>query len=131
MLSYTLSGLLTEKAVIQRDMGQVDAYGADGTPDWQDHLTVPCRIWWLKGTGARSANRTYISPARTASVSEGGMMLALGTDVTERDRITQVLRVDAETGSWMPYVEGIIVISAVVAQEDHMELSISRAQLGA
>lgn len=131
MLSYTLTRLMTERALIQRDMGVVDAYGAPATPDWQPHLTVSCRLVWDRSSGVRSANRTYVSPVRTVPMDEGMILLELGTDVTERDRITQVLSYDPQAQTWVPFVDGLMTITAVVPQEDHLELDVSRAHLGA
>ncbi|MGH3265165.1 MAG: hypothetical protein ACRDNS_24590, partial [Trebonia sp.] len=88
MLAYTLDRLLTEQALIERDQGVGDAYGAPGQPDWQPHLTVACRLAWDRSSGVRSADRTYVTPARAAPMSEGLIVVPLGTDVTERDRIT-------------------------------------------
>lgn len=130
MLSYTLTRMLTQRAVIQRDSGEVDAYGADGTPDWQDYLTVPCRLAWAKSEGARSASRTFITPARTAPVSEGGVLVPLGTPVTETDRVARILQWDPVMGSWEPYIDGIFMISMVLTNEHHVELSVSRTHLG-
>lgn len=126
MLTYTLERLLTQQAVIERDMSVPGPGGSTGRPDWQEHLVVPCRLWWFQSSGARSAQRTYVDPARTVPLSEGGMLLPLGTDVTEKDRIARVLHANGDV-----YIEGHLIIDAVLAQDDHMELNIDRAHLGA
>jgi hypothetical protein len=132
MLAYTLSRLMTEQAVIQRNMSQADAYGADGPENWQPLSTIPCRLWWDKSTGgARSANRVYVDPARAVPIDQGGLLVALGTDVTENDRITQVLARNPVSGTWTTYLEGLFTIVAVLVQEDHMEINLTRAHLGA
>lgn len=131
-LAYTLNRLLTEQAVFERNMAGQDAFGADAPDDWQVYLTSPCLSWWDRSTGARSANRVYVDPAREVPVAQGGLLLPMGTDVTEKDRI-QVINVwDPETETWEAGVSGIIEISAVLDQSsDHLELNIIRAHLGA
>lgn len=131
MLAYTFNALLTEQAVIERDKSSPDGYGSTTTPDWQYHATVPCRLWWDRSSGVRSANRTYVSPARDVAMDEGGLLVALGTDITELDRITVINVYNAAKGSWEPYVTGNFTITAVLSQEDHMEVDVSRAHLGA
>lgn len=131
-LGYTLNRLLTEQAVIERNMAGQDAYGADRPDDWQLHVTVACLSWWDRSAGVRSANRTYVDPARTVPISQGGMLLPLGTDVTEKDRITQINVYDPVEGEWVPGVVGIIEIAAILDQStDHLEVNIIRAHLGA
>jgi hypothetical protein len=126
MLAYTLDRLLTQTAVIQRNVAAADAFGADVPPDWQPHLTVACLLWWARSTGARSANRTYVSPARQAAVSEGGLLMPLGTDVTEQDRIMQINTPPSEEP-----VAGLLEIVAVLNQWDHLEVEVTRVHLGA
>lgn len=127
MLAYTLQRLLTMLAVIERDQATVDGYGQQTRSDWQPAGTIPCRLWWFRGEAIRSAQRLYVDPARTVPVDEGGLMVPLGVDVTERDRVKRLLW--AADGS--PYVEGPFAITAVNAQEDHAEIMVIRTRLGA
>ena len=131
MLTYTFNNLLTEQAVIERDVSVPDAYGAtvDGS-NWQYLSTVPCRLWWDRSSGVRSANRTYVTPARTVPMDEGALLMPLGTDVLEVDRISVVNVYDAQTRNWVPYVEGNFTITAVLVQEDHMEIDVIHSHLG-
>ena len=131
MLGYTFARLLTEQAVIERNQAVPDAYGGSGPDDWQTHQTVPCRLYWDKSSGVRSANRVYVSPARTVPIDQGGLIVALGTDITENDRISQILTRNPMTGSWVTYIDGLFTITAILVQEDHMEVNVERAHLGA
>lgn len=132
MLAYTLERMLTQQAVIERDMGGLDEYGGDEPTNWQPHVTVPCRLWWARSSGARSANRVYVDPSRQVPVSEGGVIVPLGTDVTEQDRIARVEEFDQESERWETLVEGVVQIIAVLNQDgDHLELSVERTSLGA
>jgi hypothetical protein len=126
MLAYTFNQLLTEQVVIERDVSEGDAYGAPTKPDWQWIATVPCRLWWMRSTGVRSANREYVTPAREVPISEGGMILPLGTDITQQDRITAV-----QDRQGNPYVDGVFTITAVVNEEDHLEIDFTRTTVGA
>lgn len=131
MLTYTLDRLLTEQAQIERNMASFDAYGAQGAENWQPFSTVPCRLVWDRGTGIRSPDRVYVSPARVAPLDEGLILVPLGTDVTQSDRITQINARDPLSGAWSPYVTGVFQIVAVLVQEGHMELNVLRTVLGA
>ena len=131
LTAYTLDRLMSQQAVIIRDVSVDDAYGGQTPPDWQPHLTVPCRMWWLKSSGIRSANREYATAASTAVVSAGGMILPAGTDVTQEDRISQVNALDAQTGEWGLLVSGIFEITAVLNEITHVELDVLRPKLGA
>lgn len=127
MLAYTLERLLTHQAVIQRNQTGYDAYGAvNGPPNWQTHLTLLARVWWDRSSGVRSANRTFVDPAREVPIDVGGLLLPLGTDVTEQDRVSAI-----NLANGTPYIQGIFLITAVLSQEDHMELNLTRAHLGA
>lgn len=131
-LAYTLNRMLVEQAVIERNMAGADRYGADQPDAWQTHLTVACLSWWDRSTGVRSANRTYVDPAREVPIAQGGMLLPLGTDVTEKDRIAVINVRDPISGEWVPGIAGIIEIAAVLDQKsDHIELNIIRAHVGA
>jgi hypothetical protein len=127
VLAYTLSRITqSQQAVIERDFAPVDAYGADAVPDWRYHLTVPCLLWWQRSTGARSSNRTYVGPNRTVPVMDGGLVMSLDVDVTERDRITCI-----QNPQGTVVVEGIIEITVILPQTDHLEVMIVRPHLGA
>lgn len=126
MLAYTLDRLLTEQCVIERNMAPGDVFGASTTPNWEFLNQVPCRLTWDRSSGIRSANRTYVSAARTVPMDEGIMVIPLGTDVTEKDRIVQILDQNDNV-----LISGVFTIVAVLFQEEHMELNVGRAQLGA
>lgn len=130
MLGYTFTALLTEQAVVERDVSSADGYGATTGPQWEYLATYPCRLWWDRSSGVRSANREYVSVARTVAMDEGGLLMALGTDITELDRVVAVNVYNSQTENWEPYVEGNFTIVAVLNQEDHMEIDVARPHLG-
>lgn len=127
VLAYTLERIMVQQAVIERDAGGTGTgpYGADQVPDWQPHLTVRCRHWWTRSSGVRSGQREYENPQGVVPVDQGGIMVPLGTDVTEDDRIVAILN-RADTIVIGPMIE----IQAVVVQDTHMELAIIRTALG-
>ena len=124
-LPFDLEQIYTEQAVIERDMAQGDAYGSPGRPDWQHLSTVPCRLWWDKSAGVRSANAEYVTPARDVPVQRGGILVPAGTDITEQDRITAI-----QDRSGNPLISGEIKVVAVLDQGSYLELNVSRAHLG-
>lgn len=128
---YTLQRMMVQQAVLERDVSEPDAYGADSAPDWRPLNTVPCLLWWDRSSGARSANRSYVSTSRQVAVSQGGIMLPAGTDVTEQDRIVQINKFDPAVDQWVLDVVGLFTIVAVLNQQDHVELSVTRPNLGA
>lgn len=129
-LAFTLQTLMTEQCVIERAKRSYDGGGAQTAPVWQPHLTVACRLWWDKTSGVRSVNREYVTAARTVDMSAGGLLIPAGTDVLRTDRITEVQTLDPETEQWVAYITGNFEISAVLNQEDHMELDILRTNVG-
>src|SRR5690242_10787800 len=77
---------LTHSCTIQRDanLGTPDDWGTPSTPDWQDHLTgQPCRAWTMAG-------REQMDSSTTAVIEDMRMIVPLGTDVTEQDRVGDV-----------------------------------------
>jgi hypothetical protein len=129
--AYSLERTLTEQAVLARNQTTPDQWQAVTKDNFQPYLTVPCRLYWAKSTGARSANRTYTDASRDVPVTAGGMLLPSDTDVTEQDEIMQVNRWDPPTQAWVVEVLGPMKITSVINQHTHVELSIERTQLGA
>jgi hypothetical protein len=131
VLPYDLNVMLSSGehaalAVIERDMGAPDSFGGNNSPDWQTLATVPCMLWWDKSSGVRSANREYVTPARMVPVSQGGILVASGTDVTEDDRIANLLTTDRDI-----WITGLFTITAVIEQTTHREVYLTRSHLGA
>lgn len=106
---------LTHRATIQRASSTDDGWNSDGTPEWADHLTeLPCRAW-------ATAGRELVANTSTAIVVEDWRMIVqLGTDVTENDRITAV----TDRGD---QVLAGASIRAVLHNKDHLELILVRA----
>lgn len=129
-LGFTLQQLMTDQCVIQRAKRSYDGGGAESEPVWQPHLTVPCRLWWDRSSGVRSVQREYVSPTRTADLSAGGLLVPSGTDVLRTDRISEIQSLNPQTGEWVTYISGNIEISAVLSEEDHMEINFIRTNLG-
>jgi len=129
-LAFTLQTLMTERCVIERATRSYDGGGAQTEPVWKPHLTVPCRLWWDRSSGVRSAQREYVTAARTADLSVGCLLVPLGTDALRTDRIGEIQSYDPEAGEWVAYITGNMEISSVLSQEDHMEINIIRTNVG-
>lgn len=126
MPAYTLARVMTQQAVIMRSTATEDGFGAERSPVWREHVTSPCAFWWDKATGTRSANRRYANVSRDVAVSAGGMMLPVGTDVTEQDQVARILDASGNV-----LIDGVFTIVAVLFEFDHMELDVERTSLGA
>lgn len=91
-----------------------DPWGNSDSPDWQVvQAAVPCRVWM-------NAGKEAVSDERTVVISDLRLLLAVGTDVSERDRIGTV-----EIHGEAAYV-GPFVIELVIRQPDHLELILER-----
>ena len=101
---------MTMRATIERNEAGTDAYGQPGPPDWKAiAVDVPCYAW-------SEGKRMRIGDEKTVVLDGPGMVLSLGTDVTEKDRIRSVSdRLDAELFDTM-------YIDAVARRRDHLEL---------
>ena len=130
VLAFDLGALLSAGqgaalAVLLRDMSEPDAFGDDSPEDWQPLSTVPCVLGWDKSVGVRSANRVYVDPTRTVPISQGGMVVAADTDVTETDRVEKVLTPDGDL-----WIDGLFTITGVLEQGTHKEVMLTRSHLG-
>lgn len=124
MLEQTLSQLLIQTVVIERNQGGKDAAGATLPPNWEPLSTVECRLWWWKGSrsSGKSPSDQFARPQATYDETGGSMALPDGTDVTTSDRLGAVT--DTLTGEVID--EGPFRILSVNRYEDHVELSLER-----
>lgn len=110
---------LTHRATIERDVnafGEADAYGNPLAPSWQTHLEeLPCRAW-AAGSVQGGGGREIADARKTVVVLDRRMVVPLGTDVTEADRVAEV----TERGTVV--LAGPMAIEAVLHRPDHIEL---------
>lgn len=107
---------LTHLMTIQRDAnaGTDNGWGNPDSPDWQPHLTdVPCRSW-------ADAGRETVDATTTVVVEDLRVIVTIGTDVTERDRLGDI------THRGHVVVKGPTGIRAVLRNQDHLELVLVR-----
>jgi hypothetical protein len=102
------------RCTIERDRATTDDWGQPGTPDWEGNVAdLPCYAWVTGG-------REPVGQERTVVVVDLRVLLPLGTDVTESDRIGDI----TERGDVIfPGPHGI---EAVLRQRDHLELILVR-----
>jgi hypothetical protein len=108
---------LTHRCTIERDTnaGTPDAWGTPETPSWQPHLTeLPCRGWTRAGVETADATTTTV-------VEDMRLIVSLGTDVTEQDRVNGV----TDRGTTI-IIAGPVGIRAVIGRKDHLELVLVR-----
>ncbi len=100
---------------IERDTSAgSDAWGSPNTPTWTALASLLCHAW-------TSAGRESVSVDRTVVIEDRRVSLPLGTDVTERDRITSITTLSGGT-----HFEGPMGISSVLTYGDHIELTLER-----
>ena len=108
---------LRHRCTIQRDAsaaGPAGGWNQSADPNWQNHLTdLPCRAW-------TESAREPVDEGRTAVTEERRLALALGSDVTEKDRVLVV------TDRGTTRFEGPMNIEGVLNFPDHMELILER-----
>lgn len=111
---------MIHRASIERDT-QVgsDTWGNPDASTWTAHLSdVPCRVWYeserevIGGTSTGKGDKTAVIENRK-------MIVPLGTDVTESDRITAV---DDRKG--VELFNGPARIESVGRRRNHLVLSI-------
>jgi hypothetical protein len=107
---------LIHRCTIQRDQtNEEDSWGQRGEADWQDHLTdLPCRAW-------TEAAREPVDETTTVTIEDRRVIVELGTDVTEADRLAAV-----SDGTGAEIFEGPINIEGVLRFPDHLELLLER-----
>lgn len=114
LISSKLS--LTHRVTIQRNAhgASEDSWGNPEEPGWEDHLTdLPCRVWTASG-------QEVIDPTTVVVMENMHLLLPIGTDVTENDRISAVTYRGATIAA------GPISIRAVMQHQDHLELMLVR-----
>jgi len=104
---------LTHRCTIERsaNAASLDEWGTPDPADWQPHLSdQPCRAWATAGREAVTDTTTVVV------IEDVRLILPLGTDVTEQDRIASV------TYRGQTTQDGPLGIRAVLVNADHIEL---------
>jgi hypothetical protein len=106
---------LIHETTIERDASTgTNPWGGKDTPDWQPYLTdLPCRYWVTTGMEQTDAISQVV-------VEDMRLIVQLGTDVTEQDRLGDI------TYRGATIVAGPVGIRAVLAHHDHLELVLVR-----
>lgn len=115
----TARSRMTQRATVERDQTDplVDTTdsGNPEPPDWQTHIeALPC---WLYS----SAGREAVEPQRVAVVEDIRLLVPLGSDVTERDRVNGIVD---RLGSSI--LADLMNIRTVLRKRDHLELMLTR-----
>jgi hypothetical protein len=107
---------LRHQCTIERDTSVgPDSWGQSGEPNWVRHLiNIPCRAW-------TDAAREPVDDTKTVVMEDRRVIVEIGTDVTERDRVASVTN---PAGTVI--FEGPINIEGVQRYPDHLELLLER-----
>lgn len=109
---------LIHLCTIQRDTSTGDdTWASPRTPNWTASASnVACRGWTNSGSEP-------VNPNRSVALSERGLLLPPGTDVTENDRILNVTYRGTEI------LDGPMEIEAVMKRSDGtIELALNRVR---
>jgi hypothetical protein len=123
MLAYTLSRSLTQRAVLEREEGARDEFGgiAKAKRVVVGKKPIPCRFWWWKEGGARSASKEYATPTRTINFTGGGIIVRPDVDVRDGDWVTAIQDTEGNV-----VVEGPFRVVAVEQWGSHTECALMR-----
>lgn len=112
-MSLTATRLsLKHRCTVQRDskLATDDGWGNPQTPVWAAHISdLACRAW---SSGAREP----VDSDRTVVIEDLRLIVPLGTDVTEKDRIGDV----TDRGSTI--LPGPMGVEAILYRPTHLEL---------
>jgi len=104
---------MTMRAVVERASYALDPWGLPGLPTWNSHIaSLACYSWANTG-------KEIIDGDKTAVMTDRRMIVPLGTDIVEDDRIT-----DVEDRLGVSIFPHLMRIEAVLRREDHIELTI-------
>jgi hypothetical protein len=96
---------------------QTDPWGNPVDEDWQPHLEdLPCRAW-------TNAGREPVDDETTVVLEDRRITVALGTDVTEADRVEWV-----KDRYGIEIFDGPMNIQTVLRFTDHLELVVERVR---
>lgn len=112
----TARSRMTQRTRVERlTPGAIDDSGNPSPGTWAEHIAaLPC---WLYG----SAERESVTEEKTAVVTDLKALVPLGTDITEQDRLNQV--VDRRGNVIEP---GLLEIDTVLYQRSHLALTLVR-----
>ena len=110
---------MRHRAIIERNGNLTpDAYGQPDVPIWYVHVGgAPCYFW------EPSAQRGEIAGERNADIYAHRLLLPLGVDITEEDRVNGVTDRRGQTIS-----DGVFGITQIVRKPDHLLLVLETVQ---
>lgn len=109
--------MMTMRAFAQRDgTSTTDAYGHPDGPSWATLATYPCRVW------SKSRKET-VDGRKYALIEDIRCSMPLGTDITEKDRLSSV-KDRLGTVIWA----GPLRIDTIQHKHTHLEMALLRVQ---
>ena len=105
---------MTMRATVQRNTpAGEDGFGGPGAATWGSHLaSLPC---WAYTKGERE----IIDGDKTVVLADHKMMVPLGTDVTEDDRVTAI-----KDRLAVNIIANTMRIHSVIRRTDHIEVGL-------
>lgn len=112
-MSLVTAGILPHRVTIERDNGgTVDSRGIEQASDWQPLSTVPCQAW-------STAASERVGDGQVVTTEDRRLIVQLGTDVTEADRLGDVTDLNGDV-----VYAGPMNVAGVIRYADHLELTL-------
>ena len=110
---------MTHRALVERDLGTArDGYGAKSAPTWSSHLASMVCFFYREG---RSDSEEAERSRGTVHHDMLRMLVPLGTDILESDRINGVTERDGTV-----IEAGAMNITSVLHSHTHLELRVEK-----
>lgn len=122
-------GSLIHRFSTERDANvgasSVDAWGHPLPPSWEAHLdTVACRAWTDTGRGVGSSvGSERVTDTEVVEIQNRRMIVALGTDILETDRVTSITNAAGDE-----LFDGPMNVEAILVYAEHLEVSLRRVR---
>jgi len=100
-------------------------WGQPPAPTWDANLsTVPCRAWTDPGRGVgHGVGAERVQAHDVVVTEERRMIVALGTDILETDRVTAITNVAGDV-----LYDGPMDVLAVLVYAEHLEVALRRVR---
>ena len=111
---------MTMRATVERDGATgTDGFGMPNAASWASHIASQACFLYI----SRKGEREIIDGTKTVVLASQKVLMPLGTDITENDRITSV---KDRIGTVL--AANTMRINSVVRRHNHIELSVTEVQ---
>ena len=120
MSRQTVENRMTHRALVERDTAATrDGYGSKSKPAYASHIAA-LRCFFYRERGAGSSVESERTRG-TVLIDNLRIMVPLGTDITEADRVNGITEVDGTVVE-----SGFMAVTAVTNAHDHLEVRLEK-----